>query len=103
MTFQEALIKAVNFEKEKESEDGLNFAGIEPKTMKVLSLFWNMMAVSGKVLDDLVYINNNTDIKSISIKPEKGNKPKSSDKKKAALTDDNGKETKKKAKATITK
>lgn len=71
MKFEDALTVAVNKEKLEEKKEDIVFDGIEPKTLKILSLLWNMIAASGGKFDDLVYVTSRGDLVSMPIKEKK--------------------------------
>lgn len=70
-------------------QDAMQRSAVTPREARLLAIIWNMLAVSQKKLDDLVYIDKNTDILSTPIN-EKSKEDKNS-------TEDNKKANNKKA------
>lgn len=64
MNFKDALYEVLDniLPKENDKENV-----VDRQTVKILSLMWNMLAVSKKELDDLVHIDENNNIKSVPI------------------------------------
>jgi hypothetical protein len=62
-TFQQAFDKAIEVEEQKSGQP----VRIDKSTAKTLSFFWNMMALSGKSLDDLSFISKSNSIISVPL------------------------------------
>jgi hypothetical protein len=77
MKFQEAFNKVYDIELEETIRDnpGQNVQmAIEKKSAKLMSMIWNILAVSGGKFDDLAYVDKHNNIISVPLKKEKDSK-----------------------------